>query len=157
MFSLTESQLHSATTIAISAPAAAVVAINVTGTSALSLSAQTVTLSGGVTAPDVLWNLPSVPSSTLSAENWSGTLLQPSGTLTMSSNNVTGSILAGTTSASLSANNVNLGLFAGCIAAGPAPGAPEAPFGILLPVTAAAGVGGAVWLSRRRGMRSVTP
>ena len=121
---LSESQLHSAFSIAISAPSSAVVVINVTGTGALSLSAQTVTLSGGVTAPDVL----RIPFRSL-IEPVGGELVRHAAPairdFTMSSDNVTGSILAGTTSASLSTDNVNLGLFAGCIASGPPPELPR--------------------------------
>jgi choice-of-anchor A domain-containing protein len=141
VFSLTEAQLHAASTIGITAPAGAVVVINVTGTGALSLSHQTVTLSG-LGAANVIWNFPSVSSASLSSETLIGTLLQPSGTFAMSTSNLTGSLLSGGATAQLSSNQVNLGLFTGCVSNQPGTGTPEVPMGILLPIAAIGLLGG---------------
>ena len=69
VFDLTEGQLTAASNISVQAPAGAVVVINVGGVAPLSLSAQTVTLSGGVTADKVIWNLPSVSSASVLARD----------------------------------------------------------------------------------------
>jgi choice-of-anchor A domain-containing protein len=155
VFSLTEAQLHAASTIAITAPASAVIVVNVTGTGALSLSHQTVTLSG-IGATNVIWNLPSVSSASLSSETLFGTLLQPSGTFAMSTSHLTGSLLSGGATAQLSSNQVNLGQFTGCVSNQPGTGTPEVPMEILIPIAAIGLLGGTgLFASRRRRRRSL--
>jgi len=152
VFGLTESQLKAAKTISIHAPWRAVVVVNVVGTAGLSLSAQKVSLSGGVTANDVLWNFPSVPSASFSFETWVGTILLPTGTLSMSTSAVFGSVLFGGPIASFYKDTVYVALFTSCISFGPDPEAPEAPTAIMLP-GAALLVGGGVLLVKRRSRK----
>ena len=154
VFDLTESQLGAAPTISIDAPRRAVVVVNVLGEAGLSLSAQTVRLSGGVRARDVLWNFPSVPSASFSLENWVGTILLPSGTLSMSTSTVIGSVLFGGQSASFSKDSVYPALFRGCITSDPGVETPEAPAAIALPGAALVVFGGVLLARRRRRRRA---
>ncbi len=153
VFSVSTSQLAAAaSSITVHAPAGAVVVINVSGTN-LSMTAQTVALSGGVTAADVIWNFPSFTSSSslsLSVVTWFGTILQPAGFVSLSTNHFNGSVLDGGTDASFSANTVNNNLFTGCISPGPGTPTPEAPIGALLPIAAVGVMGGAFLIIRRR-------
>ena len=155
VFDLTESQLSAASTISIDAPWRAVVAINVVGAAGLFLSAQTVNLSGGVRASDVLWNFPSVPSASFSLETWVGTILLPAGTLSMSSNTVFGSVLFGGQTASFYKDAVFLALFRGCISSGPGAATPEVPAAIALPAAALAVFGGMLLAKRRSRKRAL--
>jgi choice-of-anchor A domain-containing protein len=154
VFDLTEAQLSAASTISIHAPWRAVVVINVIGASALSLSAQTVSLSGGVRASDVLWNFPSVPSASFTLETWVGTILIPTGTLSMSTNTVFGSVLFGGQTASFYKDAVFLALFNGDISFGPGDGLPEDPAAIALPGVALAAFGGVLLAKRRNRKRA---
>ena len=149
VFSLTEQQLSAASTITVHAPAGAVVVVNVGGASALSLSTQTVTLSGGVTADNVLWNFPRIRSASFSLETWVGTILQPFGTLSMNTNTVRGSVLFGGRWARFWRDWVHLALFRCHWATGPGDPAPEVPVAFMLPGSAIVLFGG-VYLARRR-------
>jgi choice-of-anchor A domain-containing protein len=149
VFGLTEPQLTAASTISVHAPPGAVVVVNVDGASALSLSTQTVMLSGGVTADNVLWNFPWVRSASFSLETWVGTILQPFGTLSMNTNNVTGSVLFGGRWARFWRDWVHLALFRCHWSTGPGDPAPEVPVALMLPVSAIVLFGG-VFLAKRR-------
>jgi choice-of-anchor A domain-containing protein len=156
VFELTEAQLTGASTISIHAPRRAVVVVNVTGGAGLTLSNQKVSLSGGVTADDVLWNFPSVPSASFSLESWVGTILIPTGTLSMSTNWLFGSVLFGGSTASFYKDVVFVALFSGCISYDPGTGTPEAPAAIALPGVALVAFGGML-LARRRTRNRVRP
>jgi choice-of-anchor A domain-containing protein len=147
VFDLTAAQLQAASSVVINAPAGAVVVVDVSGSS-LSLSATTVSLAGGVTPTNVIWNMPSgaFTAESYSAVTWYGTIIQSAGYFSMSASHVYGSILTGASTPSFSANTVALDLFNGC---SPGTSTPEAPATLLLPV-AGLGVGGA-FLARRRG------
>ena len=150
VFDLTEGQLTAASNISVQAPAGAVVVINVGGVAPLSLSAQTVTLSGGVTADKVIWNLPSVGSASFSLETWVGTILQPFGTLSMNTNTVMGSVLFGGRSARFYRDWVRLALFHCQWPGGPGDPAPEVPVALMLPGSALVLFGGVLLVKRRR-------
>jgi choice-of-anchor A domain-containing protein len=156
VFSVSTSQLVGATSsITVNAPAGAVVVINVSGTN-LSMTAQNISLGGGVTAADVIWNFASfTPSSSLSLSvaTWFGTVLLPSGFVSLSTSHFNGSVLDGGTDASFSDNTVNNNLFTGCIASGPGTPTPEVPTGILLPLAAVGVMGGGFLIMRRRRNR----
>ena len=154
VFTLTEAQLTGASTISIHAPWRAVVVVNVTGGAGLALSNQKVSLSGGVTADDVLWNFPSVPSASFTLESWVGTILIPTGTLSMSTNWVFGSVLFGGSTASFYKDVVFVAPFSGCISSDPGTGTPEAPAAIALPAVALVAFGG-VLIARRRARTRV--
>ena len=136
VFSLTERQLTGASTISVHAPEGAVVVVNVGGASALSLSTQTVMLSGGVTADNVLWNFPRIRSASFSLETWVGTILQPFGTLSMNTNTVRGSVLFGGHWAQFWRDWVHLALFRCHWSTGPGDPAPEVPVALMLPGSA---------------------
>lgn len=156
VFDLAESQLSAASTISIHASWRSTIVVNVVGTAGLSLSAQTVTLSGGVRANDVLWNFPSVPSASFSLESWVGTILVPAGTLSMTTNTVVGAVLFGGATASYYKDKVYSALFDGCIQfGGPGDGAPEAPAAIALPGCAVIIFGGMLLARRRRRKRAM--
>ena len=157
VFDLTEAQLSTASTITLHAPWSAVVVVNVVGAAALSLSNQTVTLSGGVRANNVLWNFPSVPSASISLEKWVGTILDPSGTLSMSTNTLDGSVLFGGSLRPSTRTRCSYALFSGCISfgSGPGDGAPEAPAASRLPGGALLIFGGVLLVKRRSRRRSV--
>ena len=106
-------------------------------------------MTGGVGADDVLWNFPSTPSASFSLENWVGTILVPSGTLSMSTNTVFGSVLFGGQTATFFKDTIYVARFRGCISFGPGTGTPEAPAAIALP-TGAILVFGGVLLAKRR-------
>jgi choice-of-anchor A domain-containing protein len=150
VFGLTEGQLAAASTISVHAPAGAVVVVNVGGVAPLSLSAQTVTLSGGVTADNVIWNFPSVRSASFSLETWVGTILQPFGRLSMNTNTILGSVLFGGRSARFWRDWVHLSLFHCHWPTGPGDPAPEVPVALMLPGSAIVLFGGIV-LAKRRG------
>ncbi len=156
VFDLTESQLSAASTISIHASWRSVIVVNVVGTAGLTVSAQTVTLSGGVRANDVLWNFPSVPSASFSLESWVGTILVPAGTLSMTTNTVVGSVLFGGATASFYLDKVYFALFNGCIQfGGPGDGAPETPAAIALPGCAVLIFGGMLVAKRRCRKRAM--
>jgi choice-of-anchor A domain-containing protein len=150
VFDLTEGQLTAASSISVQAPAGAVVVINVGGVAPLSLSAQTLTLSGGVTADKVIWNFPSVRSASFSLETWVGTILQPFGTLSMNTNTVMGSVLFGGRSARFFRDWVRLALFHCHWPGGPGDPAPEVPVALMLPGSALVLFGGVLLVKRRR-------
>jgi choice-of-anchor A domain-containing protein len=150
VFSLTEQRLGAASNISVHAPAGAVVVVNVGGGAALSLSTQTVTLSGGVKADNVLWNFPWVRSASFSLETWVGTILQPFGRLSMHTNTVLGSVLFGGRSARFWRDWVHLALFRCHWPIGPGDGAPEVPVALMLPASGIVLFGGAL-LAKRRG------
>jgi choice-of-anchor A domain-containing protein len=153
VFTVTEAAVKAATTLTISAPAGAVVVINVTGTSGLTLKNQTVTLTGGVVASDVVWNF-AVGSMSLSSEKWQGTVMEPNGTMAVTSSTVTGSLLGGATG-QFTGNTVSQGLFSGCVPSSPGTGTPEAPLTILLPLSAMA-IGGLAYALHRRKQLAAT-
>jgi hypothetical protein len=132
-----------------------VVVVNVGGEAALSLSTQTVTLSGGVTADNVLWNFPRVRSASFSLETWVGTILQPFGTLSMNTNTIRGSVLFGGRWARFWRDWVHLALFRCHWPTGPGDGAPEVPVALMLPGSAIVLFGG-VFLAKRRRRHGVT-
>jgi len=150
VFRLTERQLSAASNITVHAPQGAVVVVNVSGAAALSLSTQTVTLGGGVTADNVIWNFPWVRSASFSLETWVGTILQPFGTLFMSTNTVLGSVLFGGRAAWFFRDWVRLALFRCHWPTGPGDGTPEVPAALLLPGTAIALFGGVLLGKRHR-------
>lgn len=150
VFALTERQLTAAWNISVHAPAGAVVVVNVAGAAPLSLSAQAVTLSGGVTADNVIWNFPWVRSASFSLETWVGTILQPSGTLSMNTNTVMGSVLFGGRSARFFRDWVHLALFHCHWSSGPGDPAPEVPVALMLPGSAIVLFGGVVLAKRLR-------
>jgi choice-of-anchor A domain-containing protein len=150
VFSLAGTTLKAGTTLDITAPVGAVVVINVTGTASLALKNQTVTLSGGVVAANVLWSF-DAGALTLTSEKWQGTVLQPNGTMAVTSSTVTGSLLGGATG-QFTGNTVDLGLFTGCVPPNLGAATPEAPLTILLPLSAVA-IGGLFYLFRRRKQR----
>ena len=151
IFSLPGTTLKAATTVNISAPVGAVVVINVTGTAGLTLSGQTVNLSGGVVAGDVIWNFVA-GALALTNEHWQGTVLQPNGTMAVTNGTITGSLLGGATG-QFTGNTVDLGLFTGCVPPNLGAATPEAPLNILLPLSAVA-IGGLFSLFRRRKQRT---
>ncbi len=153
VFSLAGTTLKAATTLDISAPVGAVVVINVTGTAGLTLKNQTVNLSGGVVAGNVLWNF-DAGSLSLASEKWQGTVLQPNGTMSITSSTVTGSLLGGATG-QFTGNTVDLGLFTGCVPPNLGAATPEAPLTILLPLSAVA-IGGLLYALRRRKQRDAS-
>jgi choice-of-anchor A domain-containing protein len=150
VFGLTEPQLTAASNISVNAPAGAVVVVNVGGAAPLSLSTQTVTLSGGVTADNVIWNFPWVRSASFSLETWVGTILQPFGTLSMNTNTIRGSVLFGGRSARFWRDWVHLALFHCHWPSGPGDGAPEVPVALMLPGSAILVFGGVLLATRRR-------
>jgi choice-of-anchor A domain-containing protein len=150
VFGLTEQQLTAASNISVQAPPGAVVVVNVSGVAPLSLSAQTVTLSGGVTADNVIWNFPWVRSASFSLETWVGTILQPFGTLSMNTNTIRGSVLFGGRSARFWRDWVHLALFHCHWPSGPGDGAPEVPVALMLPGSAILVFGGVLLATRRR-------
>jgi choice-of-anchor A domain-containing protein len=150
VFRLTERQLSAASNITVHAPQGAVVVVNVSGAAALSLSTQTVTLGGGVTADNVIWNFPWVRSASFSLETWVGTILQPFGRLSMNTNTILGSVLFGGRSARFWRDWVHLSLFHCHWPTGPGDPAPEVPVALMLPGSAIVLFGGIV-LAKRRG------
>jgi choice-of-anchor A domain-containing protein len=153
VFSLTGTTLKAGTTLDITAPVGAVVVINVTGTAGLALKNQTVTLSGGVVAGNVLWSF-DAGALTLTSEKWQGTVLQPNGTMAVTNSTVTGSLLGGATG-QFTGNTVDLGLFTGCVPPNLGAATPEAPLTILLPLSAVA-IGGLFFALRRRKQRDAS-
>ncbi len=153
VFGLTERQLTAASNISVHAPPGAVVVVNVSGAAALSLSTQTVRLSGGVTPDNVIWNFPWVRSASFSLETWVGTILQPFGTLFMSTNTVVGSVLFGGRAAWFFRDWVHFALFHCHWPTGPGDPAPEVPLALMLPGSAIVLFGG-VLLVKRRGRAS---
>jgi choice-of-anchor A domain-containing protein len=150
VFGLTERQLSAASNISVHAPAGTVVVVNVGGAAPLSLSAQTVTLSGGVAADNVIWNFPWVRSASFSLETWVGTILQPFGTLSMNTNTVQGSVLFGGRAARFCRDWVHLALFHCHWPIGPGDEAPEVPVALMLPGSAIVVFSGVVVAKRRR-------
>jgi choice-of-anchor A domain-containing protein len=150
VFGLTERQLTAASNISVHAPAGAVVLVNVAGVAPLSLSAQTVTLSGGVTADNVIWNFPWVRSASFSLETRVATILQPFGTLSMNTNTVVGSVLFGGRAAWFFRDWAHLSLFHCHWPTGPGDGAPEVPVALMLPGTAIVLSSGVLLAQRRR-------
>jgi choice-of-anchor A domain-containing protein len=150
VFGLSGHQLSAASHISVHAPPGAVVVVNVGGTAALSLSAQTVTLSGGVSADNLLWNFLRVRSVSFSLETWVGTILQPFGTLSMHTNTVLGSVLFGGRSAWFWRDWVHLALFRCHWPTGPGEGTPEVPVALMLPASGIVVFGGVALAKRRR-------
>jgi choice-of-anchor A domain-containing protein len=149
VFGLTEHQLATASNIAVQAPQGAVVVVNVSGSAPLSLSGQTVTLSGGVTPDSVVWNFPWVRSASFSLETWVGTILQPFGTLSMRTNTVRGSVLFGGRAARFFWDWIHLALFRCHVPGDPGQGTPEVPVSLLLPGSAIVLFGGVLLVKRR--------
>jgi choice-of-anchor A domain-containing protein len=150
VFNVSEQQLSGASTVSVHAPAGNVVVVNVVGVAALSLSTQIVTLSGGVTPDNVLWNFPQLRSASFSLETWVGTILQPFGTLSMDTNTVAGSVLFGGRWARFWRDWVHLELFRCHWPTGPGDGAPEVPVALMLPGSAIVLFGGVFVAKRRR-------
>lgn len=136
--------------VVINAPVGAVVLVNIAAAS-LDLNKLTVTLQGGVTANDVLFNLPTSVSVTLTKDTIEGTILAPGASVT--TNHLVlngGGILVNV--ANFTNDNITGPLFTGCVpSGGPGTSVPESPSILFLPL---AGVGvlgaGLVWRQRRR-------
>ena len=113
------SALANITSVVINAPLNAVVVVNLDASS-IDLNNTTVTLTGGVTADDVLFNLPTAVSATLSQDTIAGTILAPTASVTADHLVLTGGgILVDI--ANFSNDNITGPFFAGCIPPGPAP------------------------------------
>jgi choice-of-anchor A domain-containing protein len=142
------------TSVVINVPLGGVAVVNLQA-STLSLSHVTVTLEGGVTADDVVFNLPTATSLTLDHDTISGTVLAPIASVTTGHLVVTGGgVLVDV--ANFANDNITGPLFAGCVPIGPGTSTPEVPKAILLPVTGVAVFGAAGVFTTRRRHRKLT-
>jgi len=142
------------TSVVIDVPSGGVAVVNLQA-STLSLSQVAVTLQGGVTADDVVFNLPTATSVTLDHDTLSGTVLAPVASVTTSHLVVTGGgVLVDL--ANFANDDVTGPLFAGCVPIGPGTSTPEVPKAIMLPAAGVAVFGAAgVFTSRRRHRKRV--
>jgi choice-of-anchor A domain-containing protein len=137
------------TSVVIDVPLGGVAVVNLQA-STLSLSHVTVTLEGGITADDVLFNLPTATSVTLDHDTISGTVIAPIASVTTNHLVVTGGgVLVDV--ANFANDNITGPLFAGCVPLGPGTSTPEVPQSIMLPAAGVAIFGAAgLFTSRRR-------
>jgi choice-of-anchor A domain-containing protein len=142
------------TSVVIDVPSGGVAVVNLQA-STLSLSQVTVTLQGGITADDVVFNLPTATSVTLDHDTLSGTVLAPVASVTTSHLVVTGGgVLVDL--ANFANDDITGPLFAGCVPIGPGTATPEVPKAIMLPAAGVAVFGAAgVFTSRRRHRKRV--
>jgi fibronectin-binding autotransporter adhesin len=144
------------TSVVIDVPSGGVAVVNLqAGT--LNLSQVTVTLQGGVSADDVVFNLPTATSLTLDHDTLSGTVLAPLASVTTSHLVVTGGgVLVDL--ANFADDTITGPLFAGCVPIGPGASTPEVPKAIMLPAVGVAvfGVAG-VFTTRRRHRKLAGP
>jgi choice-of-anchor A domain-containing protein len=139
--------------VVIDVPSGGVAVVNLQA-STLSLSQVTVTLKGGVTADDVVFNLPTATSLTLDHDTLSGTVLAPMASVTTSHLVVAGGgVLVDL--ANFANDTITGPLFAGCVPIGPDASTPEVPKEIMLPAAGVAVFGAAGALASRRRHRKL--
>ena len=92
VFTVAGTDLASATSVSISAPAGSVVVVNVTGSS-ITTGNFAITMSG-VDETTILWNFWDATSLTLSSIGWEGSLLAPYADITFNNGNFDGNLIA---------------------------------------------------------------
>jgi choice-of-anchor A domain-containing protein len=136
--------------VVINAPLGGVAVVNVDSAS-VSLSQLTVTLQGGITPDDVIFNLPTAVSVDLTKDMIPGTILAPGASVTMDNVVVNGGgVLVDV--ANFSDDNIMGQPFDGCVpSGGPGTAVPESPSMVLLPAAGiVAGGLGLAWRRRRQ-------